>query len=157
MANRDVPPIYNGEPSETMKAVFWEGKPYEVAVHDTPKAKIVDATDVVVRVSSAAICGTDLHTYHGVFGSAKVPYPLGHEAMGYVTAIGADVKAVKVGDRVIIPDLPASGVFPTNPSLSENITTFGFGPDFGNLGGCQGESLLRVTSYFFFVSGSHPS
>jgi hypothetical protein len=89
-----------------MRSVVFDGQPLEVHVRDIPKATVVRQTDAVVQVTSAAICGSDLHNYHGVFGSNQVPYPIGHEAMGIVEEIGADVDSVKVGDRVIIPDIP---------------------------------------------------
>lgn len=60
----------------------------------------------MVRVTSAAICGSDLHNYHGVFGSNQVPYSIGNEAMGIVEEAGADFDSVKVGDPVIFPDIP---------------------------------------------------
>ncbi len=128
---------------ETMKAVFWEGKPFEVAVHETPKPQIVDETDVLVRITTAAICGSDLHVYHGVFGSNEVPYPLGHEAVGIVTEIGSAVTTIKPGDRVVISGAPGTGPGEPGQSLTAPATYFGFGPDFGNLGGCQAE-FVRV-------------
>lgn len=126
---------------ETMKAVMWEGKPFEVAVRSVPKPKIIDATDAIVRVTSAAICGSDLHTYHGLLGSQKAPWALGHEAIGVVVEVGSAMKDVKLGDRVIVACLPDPGHFEEEPSLNLSAALFGFGADFGDLGGCQGKPL----------------
>ena len=122
-----------------MKAVFWEGKPFEVAVHDTPKPRIIEETDAIVRITTAAICGSDLHTYHGILGSSQVPWPLGHEAVGIVVKIGSAVKNVKIGDRVIVADIPAAGFLEEEHSVVPRIALYGFGKDLGNLGGCQGK------------------
>ncbi|KAH8904135.1 putative alcohol dehydrogenase [Coniochaeta sp. PMI_546] len=126
-----------------MKSVFWEGKPFEMSVKRVPRAIIVNDDDAVVRVTTSAICGTDLHVYHGVFGSSQVPYAMGHEAIGIVVEVGNSVDTVKVGDRVIIPDLPDDGHLDIEPTLIENFTVFGLGKEFGNLGGCQAE-FVRV-------------
>ena len=124
---------------KTMKAVMWEGKPFSVAVHDIPKPKIIKATDAVVRVTTAAICGTDLHIYHGVFGGTEAPYSLGHEAVGIVTEIGSAVDRFKVGDRVSIPCLPDADQLPIENELQPVYTIYGVGNLGGDLGGCQGK------------------
>lgn len=126
------------ETAKTMKSVVWEGKPFHMAVKDVPKAKIVAKDDAVVRVTSAAICGTDLHTFHGIFGSSEPPWPMGHEGMGIVIDVGSAVTRIKVGDRVIIPDLVTDQHVNVQPPSFSDLTGFGFGPDLGNLGGCQG-------------------
>lgn len=129
--------------NRTMKSVFWEGKPFEMSVKRVPRARVVNDDDAVVRVTTSAICGTDLHVYHGVFGSSQVPYAMGHEAIGIVVEVGNSVDTVKVGDRVIIPDLPDDGHLDIEPTLIENFTVFGLGREFGNLGGCQGKCATR--------------
>jgi threonine dehydrogenase-like Zn-dependent dehydrogenase len=130
----------HGHRKDTMRAVVFDGTPFEVQVRSVPKAKVVEQTDAVVRVTTAAICGSDLHIYHGVFGSVDVPYPLGHEAMGIVVEVGEAVGVVKVGDRVIIPDLPDDGTLDVEPAinLTGTISIYGGGDEFGNLGGGQG-------------------
>lgn len=85
-----------------MKALTWQGNRH-VEVRDAPDPAIKDPTDAIVRVTSTAICGSDLHLY-GVLG----PYLqagdiLGHEAMGVVEEVGAQVEHIKPGDRVVIP------------------------------------------------------
>jgi threonine dehydrogenase-like Zn-dependent dehydrogenase len=133
---------YHNHHEGTMKSVFWEGKPFEVSVRDIPKARLADEKDAVVRVTTAAICGTDLHTYHGIFGSSEPPWPLGHEAIGIVIEVGSAVDTVKVGDRVVIPDLPALGHLEEEEPLLPDFVGFGFGKLFGNLGGCQGQDFV---------------
>ncbi|KAJ5365779.1 hypothetical protein N7517_008665 [Penicillium concentricum] len=129
--------------SRTMRSVIFDGHPLKIHVRDVPKAKVARQTDAVVRVTSAAICGSDLHNYHGVFGSNRVPYPIGHEAMGIVEKIGADVDSVKVGARVIIPDIPDGVGLDLEPATYPAVALYGQGSDFGNLGGCQAE-FVRV-------------
>lgn len=119
---------------KTMRAVVWEGKVREMSVKDVPKPRIEEATDVIVRVTWAAICGTDLHTYHGIFGGSDVPYVMGHEAIGVIEQVGDRVITYNIGDTVVIPDgnFAASGT---------NSFTYGFGNVFGkDIGGCQGMS-----------------
>ncbi len=130
----------NGTLPKNMKAVLWEGKPFHVAVREVPTAEIQQPEDAVVRVTTAAICGSDLHIYHGVLGSPTVPYSIGHESVGVVVKIGSATSTVKVGDRVIIPDLPNQGHFDPDKTLSldELPLVFGEGSELGGLAGCQG-------------------
>lgn len=142
---------------DTMRSVIFDGHPYEVNVRSIPKPKVVKRTDAVVRITSAAICGSDLHNYHGVFGSAEVPYSLGHEGMGIVEQVGSNVEIVKVGDRVIIPDFPDLGVLDVEPEIIPNMAIYGEGSQFGDLGGCQCKftpsySWKVMIGYFFIMS-----
>ncbi len=85
-----------------MKALVWNGK-RDVRVETVPDPRIQASTDAIVRITSTAICGSDLHLYE-VFGPFLEPGDiLGHEPMGIVQEVGADVEAVKPGDRVVIP------------------------------------------------------
>ncbi|KAJ5094610.1 hypothetical protein N7456_010471 [Penicillium angulare] len=127
----------------TMRSVVFDGQPFQVSVRDIPKAILVRQTDAVVQVTSAAICGSDLHNYHGVFGSKQVPYSLGHEAMGIVKEVGTDVDSVRVGDRVIIPDFPDGIGLDLEAAIDFKIALYGEGHQFGDLGGCQAE-FVRV-------------
>ncbi|KAF2874579.1 hypothetical protein BDV95DRAFT_604744 [Massariosphaeria phaeospora] len=129
--------------SDTMRAVMWEGKVREVAVRTVPKPKLRAANDAIVRVTSAGICGSDLHTYRGYFGSANPPWQIGHEAVGIVVEIGGAVTTRKVGDRVIVSFDPDNGHVELKPPTLEDTDIYGFGPDFGDLGGCQAE-YIRV-------------
>ncbi|MBV8219977.1 MAG: alcohol dehydrogenase catalytic domain-containing protein, partial [Solirubrobacterales bacterium] len=84
-----------------MKAVVYEDT-RRVGVHDVEDAVLEDPTDVVVRLSSSCICGTDLHMYDGRTG-AEPGLVIGHEPLGEVEQVGAAVTQVKKGDRVVIP------------------------------------------------------
>lgn len=126
-----------------MKAVVWEGKPFEMAVRDVPKARIEMPEDAIVRVTTSAICGSDLHTYHGVLGSSEVPWIQGHEAIGVVVEVGSATETFEVGDRVSVAAFADDGHFATEPSLQPSFTSFGFGKEFGVAGGCQAE-YVRV-------------
>lgn len=85
-----------------MKAIVYEGLK-NVKIKDVPDAKIEKADDIVVRVTSTAICGSDLHLVHGMVPNMPKGFILGHETMGIVEELGSDVKKVKKGDRVIVP------------------------------------------------------
>jgi threonine dehydrogenase-like Zn-dependent dehydrogenase len=125
----------------TMRGVMWEGKSYHVAVRDIPKPKIVREEDAIIRITSASICGSDLHTYRGLLGSANPPWNMGHEALGVVDSIGKAIQSLKVGDYVIIPAIADDGqltLIPLAPAAG-GAPIFGFGPDIGELGGCQCE------------------
>ncbi|KAI8197548.1 S-(hydroxymethyl)glutathione dehydrogenase [Colletotrichum sp. SAR 10_86] len=112
-----------------MRGVAWFGQPYNVSVINLPVPAIVNQTDVVVRITSSAICGSDLHMYHGVGGSPEVPYGFGHEAVGYISSIGDSVTSLSVGDYVIIPDNADDGHWGPSHPLS-----FGVGnPNYGGL------------------------
>lgn len=76
--------------------------PGKISCEDTPDPQIKDSTDVVLRVTSTAICGSDLHIYSGGFPQ-PTPMILGHEFMGIVEEVGHSVKNLKVGDRVVVP------------------------------------------------------
>jgi threonine dehydrogenase-like Zn-dependent dehydrogenase len=85
-----------------MKAVCWEGK-RTVRVEDVPDPRILNAQDAIVRVTSTAICGSDLHLYNGFVPTMEKGDILGHEFMGEVVEVGPGVQRLKVGDRVVVP------------------------------------------------------
>jgi threonine dehydrogenase-like Zn-dependent dehydrogenase len=85
-----------------MKAVTWQGK-RDVQVKDMPDPKIEEPTDVVIKVTSTAICGSDLHLYEVLGPYMHSDDILGHEPMGIVEEVGGAVSHVKPGDRVVIP------------------------------------------------------
>jgi hypothetical protein len=122
---------------DTMRAVVWEGKPFQVAVRDVPRPKIQAPEDAIIRITTAAICGSDLHIYRGFFGSSSIPYTMGHEAVGVVVETGSATETFKPGDRVVIPAFPDDGHLATEPTTNPGIVLYGAGKDFGNLGGCQ--------------------
>jgi threonine dehydrogenase-like Zn-dependent dehydrogenase len=85
-----------------MKALTWQGNEH-VEVTDVADPKIEEPNDIVIRVTSNAICGSDLHLY-GVLGPFLAPGDvLGHEAMGIVEEVGADITHLRPGDRVVVP------------------------------------------------------
>jgi threonine dehydrogenase-like Zn-dependent dehydrogenase len=92
-----------------MKATCWMGRK-KVEVRDVPDPKILNKQDAIVRVTSTAICGSDLHLYNGFIPFMEPGDILGHEFMGEVMEVGSSVKNLKVGDRVVVPFPIACGV-----------------------------------------------
>ncbi|KAK6066347.1 alcohol dehydrogenase GroES-like domain-containing protein [Seiridium cupressi] len=129
------------KPQPKMRAVVWEGNPFHMVVKDVPKPTIRRPEDAIVRITTAAICGTDIHTYHGIFGSTKAPWLMGHEAIGVVEEVGSAVNFLSRGDRVIVPDFGDDGHLETHGSLVLNFTAVGMGEDFGSNQGCQSEFI----------------
>ena len=84
-----------------MKAVVYEDV-RQVGVHEVEDAQIEEPTDVIVRITSSAICGTDLHMFDGRTG-AQAGLVLGHEPLGVVEQAGPGVRTMSRGDRVVIP------------------------------------------------------
>lgn len=85
-----------------MRALTWQGK-RDVRVEDVPDPVLQEPTDAIVRITSTAICGSDLHLYE-VLGPFLSPGDvLGHEPMGIVEEVGAEVTHIKPGDRVVVP------------------------------------------------------
>jgi S-(hydroxymethyl)glutathione dehydrogenase / alcohol dehydrogenase len=85
-----------------MKAVTFQGIK-DVKVKEVPNPKIEKKDDIIVKVTSSAICGSDLHLIHGMVPNFPEDYIIGHEPLGIVEEVGPDVTKVKKGDRVIIP------------------------------------------------------
>jgi threonine dehydrogenase-like Zn-dependent dehydrogenase len=85
-----------------MRALCWEGK-RNLAVENVPDPKILNSRDVVVRITSTAICGSDLHLYNAFVPSLERGDILGHEFMGEVVEAGPGVKNLKTGDRIVVP------------------------------------------------------
>jgi threonine dehydrogenase-like Zn-dependent dehydrogenase len=83
-----------------MRATCWYGKK-DVRVEQVPDPKIFNRRDAIVKITSTAICGSDLHLYNGFMPTMKKGDILGHEFMGEVVETGPDVKNLKVGDRVV--------------------------------------------------------
>src|SRR5262245_62141092 len=84
-----------------MKANCWYGKK-NVQVVDVPDPKILNKRDAILKVTSTAICGSDLHLYNGFIPTMEKGDIMGHEFMGEIVEIGPDVKNRKVGDRVVV-------------------------------------------------------
>jgi threonine dehydrogenase-like Zn-dependent dehydrogenase len=85
-----------------MRATVWSGR-NTVQVENVPDPKILNPGDAIVKISSTAICGSDLHLYDGYVPTMQHGDILGHEFMGEVVEVGGDVRKVQVGDRVVVP------------------------------------------------------
>ncbi|HEX2039768.1 MAG TPA: alcohol dehydrogenase catalytic domain-containing protein, partial [Acidimicrobiales bacterium] len=91
-----------------MKAVVWHGKE-DVRVDDVPDPRIEEPTDAIVRVTSTAICGSDLHLYSKLSPAMRSGDIVGHEPMGVVEEVGREVTGLRPGDRVVVPFTVACG------------------------------------------------
>src|SRR6266699_541056 len=126
-----------------MKALVYHG-PGQKAWEDVPDAAIRESTDVVVKVDTTTICGTDLHILHGDVPAVTDGRILGHEAVGTVTAVGDAVKGFSVGDRVLVPAITKCGrcEYCQRSMPSHCQTVGGIGWIFGHLiDGTQAESV----------------
>ncbi len=85
-----------------MRANCWMGR-NKVEVREVPDPTLLNRRDAIVKVTSTAICGSDLHLYDGYIPTMKEGDILGHEFMGTVVEVGPDVSNLKVGDRVVVP------------------------------------------------------
>ncbi len=138
-----------------MKALTWQGK-RKVTVEEVPDPFIQESTDAIVGITSTAICGSDLHLYE-LFGPfLDAGDILGHEPMGVVVEVGADVTSLAVGDRVVVPFNIACGhCFMCTRGLQSQCETtqvreygsgaalFGYTKLYGQVPGGQAE-YLRV-------------
>lgn len=92
-----------------MKAVVWHGIG-DIRLDEVPEPKIEQPTDAVVRLTSSAICGTDLHFVRGTVSPMVPGTILGHEGVGIVEQLGSDVRGFNVGDRVVLCSTISCGV-----------------------------------------------
>ena len=91
-----------------MKALVWHGKD-DVRIDTVADPELIDPTDIIVRITATAICGSDLHLLDGYQPTMEVGDVLGHEPMGIVEEIGSGVKKLKRGDRVVVPFIISCG------------------------------------------------
>lgn len=91
-----------------MKALCWYGK-HDVRVENVPDPQMIDSRDAIIKITSTAICGSDLHLYDGYVPTMEKGDVLGHENMGEVVEVGAGVSNLKVGDKVVVPFVIACG------------------------------------------------
>jgi threonine dehydrogenase-like Zn-dependent dehydrogenase len=91
-----------------MQAVVFHGVG-DIRLEDVPEPKIEKSTDAIVRITSSAICGTDLHMVRGTVPGMQEGTILGHEAVGVVEDVGHDVRNLRPGDRVVVPSSIACG------------------------------------------------
>ncbi|MGN7782348.1 zinc-dependent alcohol dehydrogenase [Mycolicibacterium sp. 22603] len=138
-----------------MKAVTWQGK-RDVRVEQVPDPKIEQPTDAIIEVTSTNICGSDLHLYEVLGAFMNQGDILGHEPMGIVREVGADVPNLKVGDRVVVPfQISCGSCYMCDLDLYTQCETtqvrehgmgaalFGYSELYGQVPGGQAE-LLRV-------------
>jgi threonine dehydrogenase-like Zn-dependent dehydrogenase len=85
-----------------MRAMVYRG-PYRIRIEEKDIPKIEHPNDAIVRVTRAAICGSDLHLYHGLVPDTRVGMTFGHEFTGVVHQVGSSVRNLKVGDRILVP------------------------------------------------------
>ena len=138
-----------------MKAVVWHGTE-DVRVDEVPDPTIQEPTDAIVRITSTAICGSDLHLYRVLTMYMEPGDILGHEPMGIVEEVGSEVTHIKPGDRVVLPFNIACGhCFMCDHDLQSQCETtqvrehgkgaalFGYTKLYGAVAGGQAE-YLRV-------------
>ena len=85
-----------------MRALTWHGR-HDVRVDTVPDPEIVNPRDAIIRITSTAICGSDLHLYDGQIPAMRKGDILGHEFMGEIVEVGGGVSNLAVGDRVVVP------------------------------------------------------
>jgi S-(hydroxymethyl)glutathione dehydrogenase/alcohol dehydrogenase len=137
-----------------MRAMVYRG-PYRVRVEDKPRPSIEHPNDAIVRVQLAAICGSDLHLYHGMMPDTRVGHTFGHEFIGVVDEVGPSVQNLSVGDRVMVPFniycgscfFCARGLFSNCHNVNPNATAvggiYGYSHTTGGYDGGQSE-YVRV-------------
>lgn len=134
-----------------MKAVVWHGIG-DIRLDEVPDPKVQDRYDAVVRLTTSAICGTDLHFVRGTMPGMREGRVLGHEGVGIVEEVGTAVRNLRPGDRVVVPSTVACGACSycragyyaqcdnANPNGRLAGTTFFGGPEAaGGLDGLQAE------------------
>ncbi len=137
-----------------MRALAYEA-PYRVRVREKPDPAIEHPDDVVLRVTRAAICGSDLHLFHGFVPDTRVGTTFGHEFTGTVEEIGPAVRSLRRGDRVVVPFNVSCGTCfycrrgltadceSSNPSNELACGVFGYSHTTGGYDGGQAE-YVRV-------------
>ncbi|HEY6836674.1 MAG TPA: alcohol dehydrogenase catalytic domain-containing protein, partial [Gaiellaceae bacterium] len=138
-----------------MRAVTWQGK-RDVRVDNVPDPTLREPTDAIVRVTSSGICGSDLHLYEIMSPFLESGDILGHEPMGVVEEVGAEVTELKPGDRVVVPfNISCGHCYMCNQGLHSQCETtqqheqergaalFGYTKLYGEVPGGQAE-YLRV-------------
>lgn len=137
-----------------MKAVTFQGTK-DIQVKEVEDPRLQQKDDIIVRITSTAICGSDLHIYQGALPAQK-DYVIGHEPMGIVEEVGPEVTRVKKGDRVVLPfNISCGECFYCNHDMESQCDNsnrnpevhtggyFGFTERYGNYPGGQAE-FLRV-------------
>jgi S-(hydroxymethyl)glutathione dehydrogenase / alcohol dehydrogenase len=137
-----------------MRAMVYRG-PYKVRVEEKAPPAIEHPNDAIVRVTMAAICGSDLHLYHGMMPDTRVGMTFGHEFIGVVEQVGPSVRNLTPGDRVMVPFnvycgscyFCARGLYSNCHNVNPNATAvggiYGYSHTCGGYDGGQAE-LVRV-------------
>jgi threonine dehydrogenase-like Zn-dependent dehydrogenase len=137
-----------------MKAMTYRG-PYKVRIEEKDVPAIEHPNDAIVRVELAAICGSDLHLYHGLMPDTRVGHTFGHEFIGVVETVGSSVQNLKAGDRVMVPFniycgscfFCARGLYSNCHNVNPNATAvggiYGYSHTCGGYDGGQAE-FVRV-------------
>jgi threonine dehydrogenase-like Zn-dependent dehydrogenase len=143
-----------------VKAVVWHGKE-DVRVDQVPDPAIEEPTDAIVRITSTAVCGSDLHLYGGKVIKLEEGDILGHEPMGFVEEVGSDVSHIAPGDRVVVPfNISCGSCFYCDQGLHSQCGTtqveehgkgaalFGYTHLYGGVPGGQAEYLRVPHAHF---------
>jgi S-(hydroxymethyl)glutathione dehydrogenase/alcohol dehydrogenase len=137
-----------------MRAMVYRG-PYRIRVEDKPRPFIEHPNDAIVKVTLAAICGSDLHLYHGMMPDTRVGTTFSHEFIGVVDEVGPSVRTLQPGDRVMVPFnifcgtcfFCARGLFANCHNVNPNATAvggiYGYSHTCGGYDGGQAE-YVRV-------------
>lgn len=137
-----------------MRAMTYRG-PWRVRVEEKPMPRIEHPNDAIIRVTRAAICGSDIHLYHGLVPDTRVGTTFGHEFTGVVEEVGSAVDNLQKGDRVLVPFNISCGVcwfcsrelysncHNTNPNATAAGAIFGYSHTTGGYDGGQAE-YVRV-------------
>ncbi len=146
-----------------MKAVTWQGT-RKVSVEEVPDPRIEQPTDAIVKITSTAICGSDLHLYEPLGPFMKPGDVLGHEPMGVVEEVGSQTGDLKVGDRVVIPFqiacgscVPCGAGLPTQCDTTQvreqgtGAAIFGYSELYGSVPGGQAEYLRVPQAQFTHI------
>lgn len=152
---------------EKMKALVWHGRK-DVRVNRVPDPEIKAGTDAIVRVTTTAICGSDLHLYDVLTPFLKEGDILGHEPMGIVEEVGPDVTHIQPGDRVVIPfNISCGHCFMCDEGLYSQCETtqvreqgcgaaiFGYSKLYGEVPGGQAEFLRVPQAHFGPIKVPH--
>ena len=153
-----------------MKAVTWQGIE-QISVDDVPDPRIEEPTDAIVRITSTAICGSDLHLYRVLGMFLDEGDIIGHEPMGIVEEVGSDVSHIAPGDRVVVPfniscghcfmcerDLYAQCETTQVTEYDKGARLFGYTRLYGSVPGGQAEYLRVPQAHFgpVKIPNDHP-
>src|SRR3954454_7373004 len=135
-----------------MRAMVYRG-PYKVRVEEKDSPPIEHPNDAIVRVTRAAICGSDLHLYHGMMPDTRIGHTFGHEIVGVVEQVGGSVQHLEPGDRVMVPFnifcgscyFCARGLYSNCHNVNPNATAvggiYGYSHTCGGYDGGQAEDV----------------